>query len=383
MIVIIGWESDRTDESALSSNTGGTATTTPTPKYGSYCWEKDNAENYQIRWDGNGVPCVASSKITDECTIGFHFRIGGESLADSDEVKIAESWNTGGSQLQLFLTQQSGNLNIRAKNAGTTIGTGTSNLSTGTWYFIEFSHQGGVSSSWSVKLDGAFELQSLGQTFSSSDLDGVLLGSDSSGIAHTFQYDNLYFDGSFNQYLGEIGVFLLDVDTAGTQDHTAWTGDDTDVDDLPTHDSGTTVINTNSNTNRESTDHDYTTPTGMDNTAIHAVQCLAWAEKDTNPDADTQVFLDRGGNRQYSVSLSFEKDSYDQSHWLCSDVQIGGVSAWTQAELENTQPGIEHNQAQSRNVNCTAIGLMVAYSPAAAGGSLPVFQRQHRVWRRP
>lgn len=147
----------------------------------------------------------------------FYFRIA--SLPASNEEFLSLYGNSGVLKMTLRVNS-TGNI-IAYNNSGTSVlGTGSTALSTNTWYRIEVQCGSGGSAPWEVKIDGVTEISGLSNNLS-ANFRSWCLGKRNN--RNNGSVDFYYDDASFSDsgYPGRGGVRLMIPDSDGTT--TNWT----------------------------------------------------------------------------------------------------------------------------------------------------------------
>lgn len=360
---ICGWEANRLDEAADSNDhaslTGSEIATSPTPEYGTYCFTPATGDI----WRSN-ISTIMSVAIGVSFAIGFRFRYSSHSTSVGASYIIARTVDTTPVTAgEVCIYNNSGNLKLQLRDNGTSLGIGSTTISANTWYYVEvfWRQQTGA---WELRINGSTEISGT-SSFSNGTIGAInFLGQAAlTGLA----FDDAYLVGdpaTTSDLLGPIGVVLHPDDSGTAPLYANWdTGASTDIDDLPGHDSGTTVITDSTGAGGHIESLAMGTFTESYD-AIVGLQSNAWGIRTTNPDALVRVGIARSGpNNWVSADINFNKDTWDRCLWIAS------LNSTVLDNFSTSEPSIQYQQAQSRQVNVTALGLMVAFTPAAAAVS--------------
>lgn len=153
---------------------------------------------------------------------GFAWRV--QTVASSAQDLFFVRDTAGGTNLMRIGYDATGKLSIR-NSGGTVIATGTTVLTTATWYYIEFKLViAGASGTIEIHLNGASEITTTTGNFGSTNAGAIVL--QAPGTSGNSDYDDLYIldtTGSApqNTFLGDVRVETIYPTADGN--HTQWT----------------------------------------------------------------------------------------------------------------------------------------------------------------
>jgi len=249
-------------------------------------------------------------------------------------------------------------------------GPGSTVLSTGTWYRLEAKVETGASVAWEVLINGTSELSGTGANLSTSNHRAIGLGKaqNKNGSGYECYFDDFACSDSAYPGAGECKV----INPNANGNYTAWTGVFTDVDDLVSqagNDGDTTKWTESTNLNAETAALESSATAGISGT-INAVKTITVVKKTAAATTNIQHRL-----RVTSPSTSdtdLTNFSLSGSYTILASVRIvnpSGGAAWTTADIDTLEVGVEHNQSQSRQADCTMVCAMVDFTTS---GSTPI-----------
>ena len=263
------------------------------------------------------------------------------------------------------------------------LGTGSTVLTTGTWYRIEVKIATGASAAWEVKINGTSELSGSTADLTTGNNRNATFGKqiNRNGSGYEAYYDDIACSDSAYPGAGAIQCIRPD----GNGNYTAWAGVYTDVDDLvggTGNDGDTTKWTSSTTTQAETATLESCATRGISGT-INAVKTITVVKRTsgsatnikhrlrvTSPGtADTDL-------TDYATTASFVLLASVRT------VNPSGGAAWATAGVDSLEVGVVHNQAQARQADCTMVCAMVDYTVALASEIFnPMFQRTPRTLR--
>lgn len=233
---------------------------------------------------------------------------------------------------------------------------GATVLSLSTWYRIEVRWGTGAAATWEIRIDGVVELTGTG-AIGTVNHGRNTLGKHANRNSQTvdFFYDNVSIDDA--AYPGETIVRRLALTGNGT--HTAWTGDYTDVDEIP-DDGDTSYITVSASGSKETFVKE-----ALTNATIKCVKNHVIARSVAS--GAIRVLTKSGATESETISLGVGT-SYTQLAKL-HEVDPATSAAWTLAGLNAAEMGV--NSLAAGALRCTSVAPMVEYEPVAAGGAAP------------
>lgn len=248
---------------------------------------------------------------------------------------------------QVVLTT-AGKIQIQ-NSSGTAIATGTTALSTNTWYYLEFNVViNGASGSVTVHINGSAEITTTTGNFGSTGVDTIILGMQdcsSAGANVNFLYDDVYLidtaaGGLYSTFLGDVAVETKYPSAAGA--HTQWTPDSgSNYARVNEHsgtfpDGDTSYVATSTVNNRDSYAFD---DLSVLSGTVYAVQTNVYARKDNT------------GTRQIAVSTRPGSTDNDGA------TQTLGTSYQMFSEIAEKNPDTSAQWASVSALNATEFGI--------------------------
>jgi hypothetical protein len=312
----------------------------------------------------SGYATTGSYTTFSEATLHarFYFRYATKPGANSEELCSF----FGAAQKLAIRIDSSGNLS--AWDGTTQLGsTGSTVLSADTWYMIGVTCGTGTNAAWALTIDGAAEISGTRTFTSNSNNVELELGklTNRNGQTVDFFYDDVALSNTAIPGAGAVVMAKAD----GNGNYTAWTGDYTpewtEAPPITTDDaSATQYVATSTNTNAESATMESSATIGASGT-INAVKTLAIVKQGASAlckirlrsgttDDDTSGVAP--GTSYVSIGKVYEADPAD-------------AAAWTTTKVDAVEVGVVHAQSQVRELRCTAVFLVVEYTPS--GSSTP------------
>ena len=289
----------------------------------------------------------------------FHFRYATKPASGDEQICIV--YNTSNAQKIALRLNSSGKLSLYDQG-GSLVATGSTVLSADTWYSIELQVGTGASATVTVRVNGSTEITSatVNTTTANNAFGrfGKVLNQGSNSV--DYFYDDIVL--ATGDWIGKAKVLRLDPD--GNGNYTAWTNDYQSVDDsvaLGGNDGDTTYVSTSTNGNKESLSCE---ACGLSSVDILAVKVFGvWRYSGSS--AAARLGLRSGSTDSPGSTQALGTYSFLNQLIYTTDPSTG--SAWTVSGVDAAEPYIEHQQAQSREVRCTMLGLMVIYVDIEAG----------------
>jgi len=365
---ICGWETGAGGADNECSLFGGGSIVTTTKRSGDYALKAlpvttglGGASDLICGFLGTGEN---DSNTTGKATAYFRFYINIAALPSAAEpIFQAASVNLSSLKFELRLNS-GGTLNAR-DSALADLGTGSTVLGTSTWYRIEVQVATGASAAWEVKINGASELSGSTANLTTSNNRSAVLGkgNNRNGSGYEIYYDD--FAVSDSAYPGAGAVACIRPN--GNGNYTAWTGTSADVDDLTTqagHDTDTTFISSSTNAQAETVLLENCSTRGISGTinAVKSITVVRDISNTTNIQMRTRVTSP--GTADTDTTNVDPGATYRSLSQVFATNPSGGA-AWDTAGVDSLEVGVEHNQAQARELRCTLICAMVDYTPLA------------------
>jgi hypothetical protein len=351
-----GWESGDASETIFS---GGTVSVqTSVVRSGVYALRVNptttNVGHHRFRGlGGNGTP--SNLNLTNTYT-RFYFRVAaypnGICLSPPCDEPMFDAVGSGSVDKFELRLQDDGKL-VAYDSALTKLATGASILALNTWYKISILIGTGTSASWEVRIDNNTEISGTANLTTGASIR-LNYGKRLNRFSHSidFFYDDLLIDSTNWPTDGRIQIMQPDGD--GTS--TAWTGDFTDVDEIP-HDSDTTHIVTSTSGDVETVNLESALNAGITRT-INAVKRYAIV-RDTGGVSSFQVRLISGATTSNTTTVD-PGGSYTLLTTVFN-VDPNTSAAWTMDALDGIQVGVVANANVEHRA--TSIAAMVSYNP--------------------
>lgn len=232
---------------------------------------------------------------------------------------------------------------------------GATTLTTGRWYCLEVSIATGAAAAWEVRIDGRAELSGTGN-LTTSNAGRFQLGKevDRNGQSIDVHYDDVAIDDA--AYPGPARIVRLAPNAAGST--TQWTGDYTDVDEVP-HDSDSTYLTTS-----VSGDVELVNLEGCADQGISGILRTAMSFAVVRDEGGTSAFrlrLRSSGTSDNTANLNTGNAYSSIAKVYETDPNTGG--AWTAAAIDALQVGVVANAAVAHR--CTMMCVFVEFVPQA------------------
>jgi hypothetical protein len=373
-----GWETQELKEASYNSSvfnaTESISTSIKRSGTASYCIESTSDGGNVIKrftrhgsedltWH-NGSPNNSNSFLNkSDIWYGFGFYID---TFNGTTTRLCQGyWNsTTGRKWMVRIEKISGNMNlVFYNNAGVPQDTGTTNLASGTWYYLEGRGGTGASAPYELKLDGSEEIASGNCNQNTTNHWAFGFNAGANALAGTkIYYDDLYIKDI--GFLGECSVG--DLSPTGDGTYTAWTGDYTDLDEAFPHDSSTTTVNS-ATTNDIETVRFADSSTISDLGNIHAVKIGAFHKNLSGGNLDVQVRM-RQNDINDDATTATSNSSYGTDFANLRTLPPADSVGWTASKLDTVEGGLEHVGVASREAEMTRVHCGVLYTstgPAA------------------
>lgn len=306
----------------------------------------------------------------------FYFRWDTKPTTNDEPIFVSRD-SSSNQKLELRLNS-SGNL-AAYDSVGTLLATGSTVLSTATWYLIGVLVGTGASASWEVRIAGSTEISGSTANLGTSNNAHIRLGkwANRNGNSVDFYYDDCALDTTDWPADGKI-VFMLPDSNGTDQDWTIGAGADhwSSVDEIP-HTSDTDYLVSTLNTAHADTWHLASAATygiGASDTIVTA-KAIAIARRDGTVGGTVKSRI-----RQSSTTLDSANNGTGATYGLTAkltDTDPATGVAWTPSGLDSVQVGVVEGETTDKS-RVTLGGLMVFYTPAAGGASVPVMYHQRQ-----
>lgn len=290
----------------------------------------------------------------------FYFRVATAPSADEEQMYVV--LDDGGSD-KCYLTLNSSR-NIKAyNNAGSLIGTGTTVLSTNTWYRIELkTSTGSGSQAFVVRIDGTDEFNTTANQLTNNH-GSVRLGKGTNLNSRSIDF---YYDDwavSDSDWLGEGQCLRMAPDSNGsTAQWTTGTNSSNyaEVDEVPT-DSDTTYLKTTASAGDVHLVGLVSCATAGVSGTINAVKAFARIRETTDVTTATRVRV-RSSSTNNDTGTNNPGTSYvSRFNLLTTDPATS--AAWTTSALDSVEIGVKEDNAVS--TRCSTLALFVDFAPSS------------------
>lgn len=360
-IAINGFESGDLNPEFVT-NSGTVSISSTTKRSGTYAF-RSNPTTTAVGWGRMGGHDATGIKNSNYDTATayhrFYFQYATKPASGSEP--IFRSFTSGGAAKFSLRINSSGNL-AAYDSAGTLKATGSTALSSSTWYRIEPKVGTGASASWEVLIDGAVEISGTADLTASNNGFSVYgKHADVSGQSVDFFYDDIAVDDA--AYPGD-GVIKILVPTANgsTMQWTAGTGSSNylEVDDIPmVQASYVKNVSTNDVALFALTD---TAAAGIAGT-INAVRPLIFPRLDSTGTNALSMRIKSGATTADLSTNALTTGGAYLSKVYATDPNTG--AAWTLAGVDALEVGaIETSAILSRLMD---VQVYVDYTPASSG----------------
>lgn len=360
---IVGWESG--DSAAESVSTTGTVSIQSTTKRtGTYALQANPTTTATGYANVGTIDSTARDVNFDVADVYARFYFRAATLPASNSEPIFSSNRSTGGAIKFELRIDSAG-NLLGYGQGTSLlATGTTVLSTGTWYRIEVRVGTGASANWEVKINGTSEISGTADLRSDNNVN-VRFGKTTNRNGNTvdFFYDDIAVSDSAYPGASD-GVYPLTVDGDGT--YTAWTvgagagADYTNIDEIP-HDSSTTYLLSTLSAGDASTGTLISMPSSS---SIYAVKATTFVIRNGAGASFQQ--RTRSGSTDSDTADITPLASYTDYHQLHA-TDPNTSSAWTESAVNAIEVGCEERSATAAT-RLTMAMAQVDYVAAGAGG---------------
>lgn len=332
---------------------------------------------------GNGVKLAFNSATT---YVRFYFRYA-TLPASNDEEIVSINQTSSATQKCSLRINSTGNLVLYDSVLAQIGSTGSTVLSANTWYIIEISVASGLTAAVEVKLgiDGgseSVEISGTGNT-DSTNAGNVQFGKANNRNSQTvdFFYDDIAISDS--AYPGPGKILRMDIDGDGT--NVSWTigagagSDYQNIDDYASqadNDGDTTYLTTSTNTNSQDAAFESAATAGISGT-VNVVKVITVARDESQIlSYNISVVTSDGTTSTSSVDGT---NAYTLRGIILSDPP-GSPTSWTTTILGGIQVRITHAQSQARPLRCTAMSVMVDFTPDTVKSIPPIRRRSTRFF---
>lgn len=345
-----GWETGDNTEAVATSGTFSVQSTTV--RTGGYALRTNPSTTAAGRHLFTNIATNGASGTgfnVDNLYTTFYFRYA--TLPSSNDEPIFQAvGSSGGLKLELRINS-SGNL-AAYDTTPSLLTTGTTALSANTWYRLDVLVGTGATASWEVQINGTSEISGTGNLNTQQNGD-VRLGKAINRNGNTIDF--FYDDAVFNDSAYTTTPQVVRMDPDGTGNYAAWTGDNTDVDEIP-HDSDTTYITSSTMADEETETLESSSAAGVVGT-IAATKSIAIV-RDEGAASAIQVRLRSGSTDNDTTSNDPGATYILRAKVYTTDP--ADSAAWTSGDLDALEVGVENISTGALRV--TMLSVMVVSS---------------------
>jgi hypothetical protein len=299
--------------------------------------------------------------------VSFYLNIDSSGTAETRILDLSQSDQT--TMIAQLGINTDNTLFIRP-NTGSDID-GSIALSNDTWYRVDCRIDVGTSGNYELKINGTTDVSGTAN-FGTSNIQIVNFRGEGSGstFADFFIDDIVLRDDQFQSDGDNYGIHTLLPD--GDGNYTDWTGSYLDLDEPWAIDGNEVFTSTNNDRFTVTLDN---LPGGLDIKSIDAVLILGIIRRSSNPTCSCEIIDRLSSTDRDTTSFEVDKaelftgDNRVLTHYIVYDTKPGG-GAFTETDINSYEIGLQHAQAQSRELRCTAMRLNVLVTvnvPPSAG----------------
>jgi len=296
--------------------------------------------------------------------VRFYFLYDTKPAASSEQICFVR--NSGSAANASVRLDSAGKLSVYDKD-NALVATGTTVLSSGTWYCIELRCDVGTSAIYTLKIDDVTELSGTCNT-TTTNIAAVFLGKhlNQNGQTVDFYYDSVAVDSA--AFIGITNVSTLLATGNGT--YTAWASDYTAVDEVPANGDTDFITSTLTTGDAETVNLTDCSVDGIKN-QIFAVKPLTICRRDGASNGTMNLRVRQGGT-DTDNGADFTSTS---AYTACGRIRTANPTTsgpWTVAALDSLEVGVVERSAANKS-RCTWIGAVVEWVALPARG--PMFRR--------
>lgn len=292
--------------------------------------------------------------------VSFYFRVG--TLPGTSE-EIMSFENTSDALKFALRIDSAGNLMAFQSDGTTQVGsTGSTALSTNTWYLLDVMCGTGAAASWEVKINGSAEISGTGD-LNTLNHGQVVLGkaTNRNGNTVNFYYDDVIISDSAFTGANEIKT-IIPTANGSTM---AWTSGTNASDYVEVADASnlTYVMSTGAAGDVGLFDLTDTGTAGISGT-IHAIRAMILVREDSAVTSSNSIRVRSNTTNSDSTARNTATTFAETERWLATDPDT--TAAWTTGGIDALEVGSIENNAIAQRM--ARVLVEVAYT-AAAGGS--------------
>ncbi len=347
---------------------------TTTKRTGTYAFQANPTTTNTANYDFQGQDATGTRGVWDAATIyaRFYFNYATKPASASEEIFIAQT-TTLGTKFTIRI-DSAGKLSAWDNTGTNQLGsTGTTVLSSGTWYRIEAKIGTGTTAAWEVKINGTTEISGTGdlRTINSGLIKVGKVANRNSQTVNFF-YDDIKVRD--DDYPGSGEVKLIKPNASGSVTNTNWNttdatcssttdGTSVQIDEVP-HNSDTDFICNKTSSGGAVTFNVEDTSTASITGNVKSVKSLGAIRKVPSQALNMQIRL-RSGATEDNTTAADPGTSYVFRSKIY-ETDPADSAAWTLTDVDNVEVGVVHAQGNAREARATALYVMVDYQPPAS-----------------
>jgi hypothetical protein len=370
LINFCGFENGDLTEAAASSGTLSVGAVV-TPRSGDYCLRVNPTTTATGIFNLNTYASSGASNNISLTTLwaSCWFRV--ETLPSADSEECFATFAASSVRKLQFRITSTGTIDAYNADGTTLLASGTTVLSTGVWYRVEWKcgieSGGGSNAPYELKINGVSEYSGTNGVLGTGNCAVVRLGkvANRNGRSIDLYYDDLILDDAdypSTTLSTTAKVIRLDPNDAGNT--SGWTGSYTDVDDVP-HDSDTTYISTSTSAAAHTVALEDAATAGITGT-VHAVKSQAIAREEPSVTSALNLRLRSNTTDNDTANLNLSTSYAMVAKVYTTDPATS--SAWALSALDSVQVGVEANAAVEHR--CTMLCAMVLFTPASNANTI-------------
>jgi hypothetical protein len=293
--------------------------------------------------------------------IRFYFRYATKAAANDEEIFQSQDFGGGLPKIAVRLNSAG---NLAAYNSlNALMSTGSTVLSSGTWYRIEVYSGTGAAGSWAVRVDGVTEISGTGNLQTNNNATYAFgKVTNRNGNSVDYFYDDILIDNADYPGVGKI-VALRPDGNGSTQDCSAGTGasNHLEVDEVPSDSDTTYVKNSGAGAGQICL---MTLPSANSvsiSGAIRAVKGTLYAREDISVTSSNSIRIRTNGTNSSATGTNLSTSYAARQRLLTVDPSDSG--AFSAADIDNTEIGMV--EANAVSMRATMMYLQVAFDDTA------------------
>ena len=371
LVSFTGFETGAAAGDELNAITGTASFDTSTVRTGTYSLRTNpttTATGYGSFSPAGATGAFAFGSVVDSY-FTFYFRYA--TIPSSNKEQILYLRNSGNTTKASIRINSSGQLGVY-DSTNTVIATGSTVLSSGTWYRIDFYLGTGTSGSYSLAINDVSELSGTGN-FTTSNTGRIYFGKFANSNSQTvdFYYDDFWWDDA--AFVADGSFKVLSSSPIGAGSTQAWTDGTTgtyaDIDENPYSDTDYVMSPTTGNPNVGLFTFNTCSTMGLGaSDTVKAVKITGRRHENTSVTSSNFVRIRSGSTNSDSSTLNLSTSIVAFGRSLETDPNTS--AAWTQSGVNAVEGGLVENNAVA--VRMTYLRLQVAYIESAGAVDLVI-----------